>query len=173
MTIEIISAPIEATVTITPPVAPVGSVIVTDPSAVAETITVANPSTSADITIEQAARAAELITITAPPVASVSVEDRRVQAQITVLSGGGGPGVDLDRMINPAYPDTVREIGTGVITVLSGVSPIFERTFTYDSEDRITVVQTDDLTGTARLIKTITYDGDDVSEVRREVTTWP
>ena len=171
MTIEIISAPIEATVTITPPIAPVGSVTLTDPSAPAELITVTNPSNSADIAIEQTARAAELIAVTAPPVASINVEDRRVQAQITVQKGEGGPGVDLDRMINPAYPDTVREIGAGVITVLSGASPIFERTFTYDSEDRITAVQTDDLTGTARLIRTITYDGDYVSEVRREVTT--
>lgn len=172
MTIEIISTPIEATVTLTPPAAPVGSVTVTDPSAPAEIIAVTNPAAPSVITIEQAARAAELITVGAPPEAAISVEDRRVHAQITIHADGEGPGVDLDRMIHPAYPDTVKAEFAGGVRVVAGVVTVFERTLEYDAEDRIIQVQTDDLTGTARLLKTITYDSEDRATVRREITIW-
>ena len=102
---------------------------------------------------------------------------------ITVGSQGpsGPPGTarpDLDKMVHPSYPASIRrfDYALGVITAIrvvdEGETQIMVRTLSYDGSGRISEIVTDDMTSSARLIKTINYGPDGtITSTLREMTT--
>lgn len=86
--------------------------------------------------------------------------------------------VDLDKMTNSAFTVTRKtfesgQFGTKKIHVLSNETTLFERTIEYDGNGRVSVITTDDMTGSGRLVKTISYDiNGSIDNIKREITTW-
>lgn len=89
--------------------------------------------------------------------------------------------IDLEKMINPAFPVSHRVIEYGVYGVSSikvysddaSGTFLFERTINYDSGGVLTSMVTDDQINHTRIVKTPVYDPSGIiTEIQRTETTW-